>query len=171
LLLAVPNCALGAAKMLTFVQNGRQHPRLHASSPTLLSFVGGAVAGAAGAIPVLLHNAIKPSSRRADGVEEPGLDDLAFASVGELAWQLLMRRRPCRPGTGRHALTLAVGGSAGHSSAWRSTLTRDRPARTGTGSFACLARTPTPCETRRSRAEGCRPRGTVNGPRYPFDCK
>jgi replicative DNA helicase len=73
----------------------------------------------AGSTPLLVHHATKAAVKKADG-EPLDLDDLAFAGVGEFArqWLLVSRRRPYQPGTGSHALTLAVGGSAGHSAVW-----------------------------------------------------
>ncbi len=74
----------------------------------------------AGATPLLLHHSTKSAGKKAEAGEPPDLDDLAFAGIGEFArqWLLLGRRCAYEPGTGRHALTLAVGGSAGDSSVW-----------------------------------------------------
>ncbi len=74
----------------------------------------------AGATPVLIHHTTKFASKKAEAAEPPDLDDLAFAGIGEFArqWLLLGRRAPYQPGTGRNALVLTLGGSAGHSSVW-----------------------------------------------------
>jgi replicative DNA helicase len=78
----------------------------------------------AGATPVLVHHAIKAAPRKAGGGDPLDLEDLAFAGVGEFArqWLLLSRSSPYRPGTGSHGLTLAVGGSAGHSAVYSVTI-------------------------------------------------
>jgi replicative DNA helicase len=75
----------------------------------------------AGATPVLLHHATKAAGRKADASEPLELDDLAFSGVGEFArqWLLVNRREPYQLGSGQHALTMAVGGSAGHSGVWQ----------------------------------------------------
>jgi len=88
---------------------------------------------AAGATPVFLHHTTKSVNRaRSQGprngkkpsgiseIDPPDLDDLAFAGPAEAArqWLLLARRQPYLPGSGRHELVMAVGGSAGHSGTW-----------------------------------------------------
>lgn len=84
----------------------------------------GAVLGAAakacaraGATLVLVHHTTKASSAKSGATT---LADLSFAGVGEFArqWMLLSRATEYAPGTGRHDLTLSIGGSAGHSSRW-----------------------------------------------------
>jgi replicative DNA helicase len=78
----------------------------------------------AGATPVLVHHATKAAPKKAEGGDPLDLEDLAFAGVGEFArqWMLLSRSSPYRPGTGHHALMLAVGGSAGHSAVYSVTI-------------------------------------------------
>ena len=72
----------------------------------------------AGATPVFVHHTTKGGARQGAGA--PDLEDLAFAGVGAFArqWLLVRRRAPYRPGSGRHQLVLAAGGSAGHSGCW-----------------------------------------------------
>jgi replicative DNA helicase len=75
----------------------------------------------AGATPVFVHHATKTAGRRAAGPGEAlDLDDLAFSGVAEFArqWILVSRREPFEPGSGRHRLVLAAGGSAGHAGRW-----------------------------------------------------
>jgi replicative DNA helicase len=71
----------------------------------------------AGATPVLAHHVKRT---RADVWAAPELDDIAWAGFPEWArqWLLIGRREQYEPGTGRHALWLSVGGSAGHSGLW-----------------------------------------------------
>jgi RecA-family ATPase len=74
----------------------------------------------AGATLVLVHHAKKASTK--DG--RISLQDLSQAGIGEFArqWLLLGRQQEYEAGTGVHELTLAVGGSAGHSSRWHLTV-------------------------------------------------
>ena len=71
----------------------------------------------AGATPVLVHHTTKPTGAKRTAVT---LNDLAFAGIGEFArqWLLVGRTADYEPGSGTHDLTLSIGGSAGHSSAW-----------------------------------------------------
>jgi replicative DNA helicase len=72
----------------------------------------------AGTTPVIVHHATKTGSKRSGLLD---LDDLAFVGIGEFArqWVLLNRREDYQMGSGEHSLTMAVGGSAGHSGAWQ----------------------------------------------------
>jgi hypothetical protein len=72
----------------------------------------------AGATPILIHHAIKGADAKTGMLD---LDSLAFAGIGEFArqWILLGRRFPFKPGSGKHELIMTVGGSAGHSGAWK----------------------------------------------------
>jgi hypothetical protein len=81
----------------------------------------------AGATPLLVHHATKWAGI---GTDQPlGLDELAFTGIGEFArqWVLVSRRGQYTPGSGEHDLTLAVGGSAGHSGCWRLRVSEGRP--------------------------------------------
>jgi replicative DNA helicase len=71
----------------------------------------------AGATPIFLHHATKAAGKKSEAAD---LDDLSFSGVAEFArqWLLIARRSSYVPGTGRHELRLAVGGSAGHSGEW-----------------------------------------------------
>jgi hypothetical protein len=104
---------------------------LYATGPVLRRAARACLA--AGATPVFLHhttktvNRVRSQSRRSGGrpggiaeIKPPDLDDLAFSGPAEAArqWLLLARSEPYVPGSGRHDLVMAVGGSAGHSSTW-----------------------------------------------------
>lgn len=71
----------------------------------------------AGATPVLVHHATKPTHSKRSPMT---LNDLAFAGVAEFArqWVLVGRAAEYQPGSGVHDLSLSIGGSAGHSSRW-----------------------------------------------------
>lgn len=76
----------------------------------------------AGATPILVHHTVKhlrPGDR--DGRFEPiEREDLAQSGFAEFArqWLLINRRARYEEGSGKHALWLGVGGSAGFSSTW-----------------------------------------------------
>lgn len=74
----------------------------------------------AGATPVLVHHAVKGVARDHKG-NSLGLDQLAFAGIGEFArqWVLISRLEPFRSGSGEHRLLMKVEGSAGHSGCWQ----------------------------------------------------
>jgi replicative DNA helicase len=83
----------------------------------------------AGATPVLVHHAVKNAGRVISDAP-PGLEDMAFAGVGEVVrqWVLMNRAAPFDPARGRHVLNVAVGGSAGHAADWRVTVEEGPPA-------------------------------------------
>jgi AAA domain len=90
----------------------------------------------AGTTPILVHHTSKGASGRRTG-EPPQLHDLAQAGLAEFvrAWLLVGPRTEMEPGSGRLELVAAIGGSAGHSSAWdlditEGVLERDGSART-----------------------------------------
>jgi len=75
----------------------------------------------AGATPVFVHHATKSGGKQAASAIKPlELDDLQFSGVSEFVrqWLLVSRAEPYQPGTGRHSLLLAAGGSAGQSGCW-----------------------------------------------------
>lgn len=71
----------------------------------------------AGATPVLIHHSTKGSKNKDPFL---GLEDLAYAGIGEFArqWILLSRPKPYRM-DGEHHLAMSVGSSVGHSSCWQ----------------------------------------------------
>lgn len=81
----------------------------------------------AGATPILVHHATKTSEKKAID-EPPQLRDLAFAGIVEFArqWIQVKRRHEYRVGSGLHELSLTVGGSAGHASAWNLDIAEGR---------------------------------------------
>lgn len=83
----------------------------------------------AGATPVFVHHATKPTSSKRTAMT---LNDLAFAGVAEFArqWLLVRRTAEYQPGTGVHDLSLSIGGSAGHSSGWSVRVDEGRDAGT-----------------------------------------
>lgn len=71
-----------------------------------------------GTTPVLVHHTTKEAGRKGSRGKMLDLDDLAFSGLGEYArqWLLVSPREPFRQG--KHRLSLAVGGSQGHSGHW-----------------------------------------------------
>lgn len=69
-----------------------------------------------GATPIFVHHMTKSAGTR-DG-KATSLEDLAFAGIGEFArqWLLINRLAEFDSRTGRHHLSLTIGGSAGQSS-------------------------------------------------------
>jgi hypothetical protein len=70
----------------------------------------------AGATPITLHH-FKKAHKPGD---ELSITDLSFSGIAENCrqWLLIGRRERYVPGSGRHALTVEVGGSAGQSGSW-----------------------------------------------------
>lgn len=105
--------------------SGASAANLYEIGPLLYAVADGCLG--AGATPLLVHHAVKRAGVRGDG--PLGLDDLAFTGIGEFArqWLLVSRRGDYQPGSGEHALTLAAGGSAGHSGCWRVDVSEGSP--------------------------------------------
>jgi replicative DNA helicase len=66
----------------------------------------------------LIHHFTKTSGKKAENA--PGLDDLAWAGIGEYArqWLLVRREEEFTPRIGPHKLIMTAGGSAGHAGIW-----------------------------------------------------
>src|SRR5262249_21353099 len=88
---------------------------LYETGPLLLRVAQACLSAAA--TPILLHHTKQAAGREGERLE---VTDLAFSGVAEFArqWLLVSRREPYEPGSGRHRLWLAIGGSAGHGGLW-----------------------------------------------------
>lgn len=98
---------------------------LYDIGPVLQQFSNACIVG--GATPIFVHHATKTSEKKDKDVP-PSLRDLTFAGIIEFVrqWIQVKHRTEFHPGSGKHKLSLCVGGSAGHSNAWHLNIDEGR---------------------------------------------
>jgi replicative DNA helicase len=103
-------CLLAGARNVEASNLYQMGPVLSRASRALLD---------AGCTPIFVHH-FKQGRDRREQFGPPSLDDLSYAGVQEFArqWLLVSRREEYTPGTGKHRLWMAAGGSGGHTGLW-----------------------------------------------------